>query len=401
MGRERVPSYRLHRSDGRAVVTIAGRDIYLGQHGTAESRAEYQRVLGEWLTHRVVPKPAQGGAQVTINELVLAYFQHAKVHYTKDGCPTSEVVLVRSALRWLRPAYGHTDARAFTPVALKAVRDAMVHAVRTKEPRKGKPRFCRNTINLHVGRIRRMFRWAVENGMVEGTIYQALLAVQGLQRGRTTARESGRVLPVSEEHVRAILPKVSRQVAAMIQLQELTGMRPGEVVTMRVCDLNTSESSWTYRPATHKTAHHGKTRTIAIGPRAQEIIRPFLKPDLGAYLFSPKDAVAERNAKLRAERTTPMTPSQAKRKPKDRPKKAPSDRYTTASYGRAIACACDAAEVPHWHPNQLRHSAATRLRRLYGIEATRVILGHSSMTTSEIYAEADEQKAAEVMAKVG
>ena len=54
-----------------------------------------------------------------------------------------------------------------------------------------------------------------------------------------------------------------------------------------------------------------------------------------------------------------------------------------------------------WHPNQLRHTAATAIRREHGIEAARVILGHSKLTTTEIYAEADQVKAAEVMARIG
>ena len=32
--RARVPVYRLHMGSGQAVVTIEGRDIYLGTHGT-------------------------------------------------------------------------------------------------------------------------------------------------------------------------------------------------------------------------------------------------------------------------------------------------------------------------------------------------------------------------------
>jgi len=37
---KKTPSYRLHSSDGRAVVTIDGRDIYLGKYNSPESRAD-------------------------------------------------------------------------------------------------------------------------------------------------------------------------------------------------------------------------------------------------------------------------------------------------------------------------------------------------------------------------
>jgi len=35
------PRYRLHRPSGRAVMMLNGKDHYLGVHGSAGSRAEY------------------------------------------------------------------------------------------------------------------------------------------------------------------------------------------------------------------------------------------------------------------------------------------------------------------------------------------------------------------------
>ena len=96
-----------------------------------------------------------------------------------------------------------------------------------------------------------------------------------------------------------------------------------------------------------------------------------------------------------------MTPSQRKRKPKARPKRKPREYYDCGTYGRAIKRACEKAAVPCWHPHQLRHNAATHLRKEYGIEAARVVLGHRSALVTEIYAEIDRTKAAEVMERVG
>ena len=62
---------------------------------------------------------------------------------------------------------------------------------------------------------------------------------------------------------------------------------------MRACDIDMSGKIWEYRPASHKTQHHGKERIIFLGPQALEIIRPFLKPEVDAYLFSPKGAVLD------------------------------------------------------------------------------------------------------------
>ncbi len=45
--------------------------------------------------------------------------------------------------------------------------------------------------------------------------------------------------------------------------------------------------------------------------------------------------------------------------------------------------------------------AATELRKEFGLEAARVILGHRSAAITEVYAEMDRQKAIDAMMKVG
>ncbi len=50
---------------------------------------------------------------------------------------------------------------------------------------------------------------------------------------------------------------------------------------------------------------------------------------------------------------------------------------------------CKRAGVPHWHPHQLRHTAATELRKKYGVEMVRAVLGYAHLAATEIYAEVD------------
>jgi integrase len=90
------------------------------------------------------------------------------------------------------------------------------------------------------------------------------------------------------------------------------------------------------------------------------------------------------------------------------------------SYNRAIRRAVDRANeerlkgaqaaginkeevvrVPRWHSNQLRHTAATKLRALFGLEAARTVLGHADPKITLTYAEADFAKAAQAMKQVG
>lgn len=164
---------------------------------------------------------------------------------------------------------------------------------------------------------------------------------------------------------------------------------------------------WLYRPGRdhgphgdHKTAHRGRGRVVCLGKRAQEIIRPFLSTDLRAYLFSPAKAMAEFRAAQRASRKTPVQPSQQHRA-KARPKKRPGDSYSRCSYDKAVAKACAKAGVPSWHPNQLRHSHATEIRRRFGLEAAQVSLGHSRADVTQVYAERDLSLAEKVAREIG
>jgi integrase len=240
----------------------------------------------------------------------------------------------------------------------------------------------------------------VSEELVPPGVLEALRSVSGLRKGRSQAREKPPIGPVAEAEVEAVRPHVSRQVWAMIELQRLTGMRPGEVVLMRTSDLDTGGDVWFYSPFRHKTEHHGKSREVFIGPRGQEVVRPWLKADREAFLFSPAEAMEDHRAGRRACRKTRVQPSQSDRS-RTRPKKAPGARYTVGSYRKAIQAACRKAGVASWHPHQLRHSAATGIRKRFGLEASRVILGHEDVRATQIYAEEDREKGVEVMRQIG
>jgi len=386
----RPPSYRLHKASGQAVVTLDGRDLYLGPHGTDVSKAEYDRVVGVWLTNGRRLAPAGGFPELSINELMVKYLEFAGRHYRHDGLPTYEVEKIRLALRPLRRLYGTTPAGDFGPLCLKTVRSAMVA-----------DGLARSTINYHIGKIKRMFRWATENELIAPSVHQGLAAVSGLRAGREGVRETEPVRPVSPEHVAAVLPFLAPTIRAMVELQAVTGMRPGEVTIMRGADLDMTGEVWCYRPRRHKTQGSGHVRMIFIGPKGQEVLRPWLKTDPVDYLFSPAASVAARNTKRRADRRTPMTPSQARRKPKRQPKRPPRDHYGKDTYRRAISRACDKAGIPPWRPNQLRHTLATTIRRQFDLESAAAVLGHSELRTTQVYAEANLLKAREVMKQVG
>ena len=408
---KRVPKYRHHRPSGQAVVTLAGKDHYLGLWKSTASKINYDRLIGEWLASGRTSAVTSAGDALTVTGLIARYWAHVEGYYVKNGKATSEQNCIHLAMKPLKRLYGPTNAAEFGPLALKTVREEFVAAG-----------LVRSSVNHQVDRIRRMFRWGAENELVPAATYQGLRAVTGLKRGRCEAKEGEPVRPVPDEFVDATLRFLPPTVAAMVELQRVTGMRSGELSAMRGSDLDTSGPIWTYLPASHKTQHYGRERPIYLGPRAQEIIKPYLKADLTAYLFSPADTARELRQVRHEKRKTPLKyGNRPGTNRKRNPKRKPGEFYRKDAYARAIARACELADraareqavregrtiadggrfVPHWHPHQLRHNAATRLRREFGIEAARVVLGHSSAAITEIYAEVDHAKARDVMARVG
>jgi integrase len=331
----RIPKYSLHKASGRAIVTLDGTDHYLGAYDSPESKVEYDRLIAEWLANgRRAAAPAADEPTQSVNELIAAYWEHAKGYYRKpDGAPTQEIETLRQALKPLITLYGETRIADFGPLALKAVREAMIQK-----------KWCRSHINKQISRLKSMFRWGTEQEMVAGGVFHALLAVKGLKQGRTEAVESEPVRPVPEGLVNAIKPYVAKQVWSMIQLMPLTGARPGEIVHLRVQDIQRTGDVWKCELSEHKTAHHGHSRTIYLGPQAQVVISPYLDRAADSFLFSPEEAERERWMNRSLARKTPASCGNRPGTNRSRhPKHKPGERYCVDSFRRAITRGCDLA----------------------------------------------------------
>ncbi len=402
------PRYRLHKRSAQAVVTLSGKDIYLGRYGTPESADRYRAAVNEWVARG--RRPAEPEAPpLSVAELALEYLKWATGYYRDHHGQTNEKELwnIKRAFRPLRESFAKTAARDFGPRKLELVQQRLIA-----------DGLSRPTVNRYVSRIKHLFKWGVSKEMLPPAVHQALACFEGLKRGRTDAPEPEPVRPVADALIDAVEPHVSAQVWAMISLQRCTGMRPGEVVIMRGCDIDMTGPVWLYRPQHHKTGYRDIAHTVMLGPKAQRIVRAWLKPDVHAYLFNPGEAEAERRAAATKERKTDRRwgnrpGTNRRRKPKRRPKEC----YTTTSYARAVARGCDAAFPPpdgltdeqraawrqehHWSPNVLRHNFGTTVRREHGLEACQVLLGHQRADITQVYAEADAETAAQVALKIG
>ncbi len=206
----RTPTYRLHRPSGLAVVTIGGRDVYLGEHGSPKSRAEFDRLIAEWLLNgrQSTHAPRDNPDDLTIAELCDRYLDWAEGYYRKLGEATSEMDNVKRAIRTLREIYAHTAARDYGPLALKATRNRWVDEGIT-----------RLGCNRLTGIVKRIIRWGCEHEFLPPTVYHGLTAVSGLRKGRTEAKDNEPVGPVPDDVLNKTLDKLSPMIRAMVETQ--------------------------------------------------------------------------------------------------------------------------------------------------------------------------------------
>lgn len=366
MGRTKKdkPNYRLHKATGQAVVTLGGRDVYLGKYGTDASKDAYERAVLTWRNGgSVTPRKAQL-PPLTIAGMVAAFWRHVEADriYMKAGKPTSERGCLALALRPLVELFGSTPAAEFKPRDLRTVRDVMVRPVDDK-----RTQLTRQSAHKHVHRIRLVFRWAVAESLVPAAVHESLRALEPLTRGRGDVLESEPVGPANLRGVVAVLRVADPHIAALIRIGWLTGARPGELVQLRAEDLDRTRPVWIYRPASHKNQHRGQAREIPIGPKAQRVLGPFLQARPSGWIFAGRMG----------------------------------RHLSQLAYAHAVRLARLATGCTRWTPNQLRHSAATRIRKHFGIDAARMILGHSNVSMTATYAENDRASAAAVAAAIG
>jgi integrase len=446
------PSYPTKPHKGQARITVRQadgrrREIYLGAFGSPESRAEYRRVLAALEAGGgcyPVTDDGRPAGDLSVNELALRFWVHAEERYRLAFDPVQDL-------------YGDTLAGEFGPLKLKAVRQRLIDArkyrvrfttvdrtwerwlpekhVRPQEGSarwngswlpavvvKSAPAMSRRLINQRIDHVKRVFRWAVSEELVLPAVGQALASVAGLRRGHKGTYDRAKVKPVPDEDVEKTLPFLRSQVAAMVQLQRLMGARPTEVCLMRGRNIDRSGDVWWYRidpneiaredgPANlHKTAHHehangaAVVKVLPIGPRAQEILKPWLRENPDEFLFQPREVRAALYAQRRQERQTPLYPAHLRhqaRKKRANPKRAPRDHYDRYSYGHAVARAARKAGVPHWHPHRLKHAIATEVRKRHGAEAAQVYVGHARLSTTEIDAESNLEEVARIAREIG
>ncbi len=327
---------------------------------------------------------------LTIRDLSNEYQTYANLTFRKHGRPTRSANNVRDAIRelletpWPAPPQPPETVVATLPVERMTVR-VLKQVQRTMET---SGRLNRQTVNDRVNTIRRMFRWAVDEGFLESPeIAERLKYVAPLRRHRSQAPEPEGVTAVEETLVQRSLTALAEELedrrtperhrlgklmlATLIESHWLIGCRPGEAVmmsrqsiveqTVKLLDGSTA-TVWLYRPSQFKGELYDKPRVIPIGPGAQCILRAWMRRATGQWLFE----------------------GNTRGKPTGRP-------MLESSYYNALRRLNRRHGIQHWHPHQIRHSFITRMTAFESKDIAQALAGHSDMKTTEGYIDIDHE----------
>jgi integrase len=342
-----IPAYVHHKPTGQARVRIKGKDFYLGKYGSPESHERYDELIAE---HVIDAEP---GSCKTLTAVLAAWWAECKRRYSKGKGKLGGAQNWRPIIRILREQHGEERAEDLGPVKLRKLLEAAAveHG------------WSLGYTRMQLSRVKQIFKWAAAGELVTVTAYQRLDVVE-IRHGRKTKA----IPPVDDALVEQTLPHLTSMIADMVRLQRFTGMRPGELVMMQPDEVDRSGEIWIYVPDHHKTEHHGKDRTIYLGPKAQAILAPWLLKCSTEYVFPTRR----------------------------------SQHYTSDSYRQVIHRACKLHGLTKWSPNQVRKATATSVRKALDVESAASLLGHSSsVVTQDHYATHDKQRAIEAAKLLG
>ncbi|MGE0145650.1 MAG: tyrosine-type recombinase/integrase [Planctomycetota bacterium] len=402
--RSDIPQLKTRKQKSGALTTyslFSGVFLSFGPTDDPASRARYAAALLAWeQAGRRVTKAVFAAAEgrsaseddseegsMTVRELAARYetFLDETGRYVKAGRPTTQRLNIARALREFMEGFADLPAARCT--------DAVIHQHRDRLERR--PTLTRKGINQKVSLVVGLFRWGWKRGFVPKATWADIRLVEPLTRAEAGNRPTGKPkrIPTLDE-IRAVVAVASRQVGAMLRLQALSGMRPGEVCAMRFEDVERIEHEGTtfglYRVRDGKTSHHGHATSYVLPPAALAILDEFQRPG-GGIVFRPSDAMRERGKAMRLQRRTPITKQTIERDHRDEPREF-GERYTKDTYRHAVERACAAAGVERFVPHALRHVVATWAANhvRLGIGAAAAALSHASRSTTEHYVHRDD-----------
>ncbi|MGN0832987.1 MAG: tyrosine-type recombinase/integrase [Kiritimatiellia bacterium] len=317
-----------------------------------------------WEEHtRQVARHEPTGA--TVSDLCAAWDAHCRECYAGTSTATNAILDVRM----FRELFGNAAVSELTHADMLSLKDALI--------RSG---VSRTTINLRLWRVKNMLAWALDEALITAQVKAELTQVRNVKRGRSAAPERRPVRPVDDATIAATVARMMPNTADMVQVHRLTGMRPCELCAMRWSLIDTTRVPWVYRVPSEANKNHwrgelGQPRVVCIGPKAREILERH-RGD-GDVPFSPARSMAEHIASVAAGAAHPLTDEQKAMRRVAHVPRVLGERWTTGAYTKTIAAACRRAGIKPWGANRLRHAFGTEVRRAFGLDAARAVLGHT------------------------
>ena len=289
--------------------------------------------------------------------------RHVPTYYRlPDGRPSREQEDIRYILDQLIKHCGDVPVNQLTRHHVKETQTRMVAAG-----------LSRKVVNQRIGRVKRAFRWLAEEQLVPEALEATVARIAPLPAHRSAAPERAPVTPVAGELVARTAAVVGEPWASLIRLQWHTGMRPGEVTGLRVeylAPAGPRTLAADFRAA-HKMGYKGKRRVVLVGRR-------------GVTCWprgcSGPSYAARTTCSCRCEPSGPCW-SAATRPP-------------WLSAARNMACRTGTR-------TRFRHTYATRVRKRFGLDGAQVALGHSRADVTQVYAEVDAGRAADIARDMG
>lgn len=400
---KRPPKLCHHKKRGYAFVYVGTKQVYLGRWGSSEAQAAYDRFLLKWAKSNQETEHPRQTDDYLLAEVVCAFLEDYERRPVQNKSDLNTFRLLSRRIGKLFPRHRADDFRISD---LETLRDSFQQK---GFDRKGKHQeYTRTYLNKLINRTKTIFSWGVAKEMVSAETAARLKYLPPLRKGRTTASEPSPKHLIPDADYKAACAFLSPYYRDVVEILRLTGMRPSELANMRVCDIDRSKSVWFYSPKHHKTEHSGGIRSVALGKKAQTILRKHLKErKQDEYVFTTVRAMESKWKNDRERRKTPLTPSQ---KARDEERKNRLEKFRNqldpVIIGRRVRAACDKAIEAGklsrpWTPYELRHTAITNVRTKFGAEVAQHFAGHSNLDTQKFYDHSAQMAAEKVAREIG
>ncbi len=397
----RIPDLKLHRGKNRMYVIVQGKFRYFGKPDDPATLQRYKDFVLEWKRTGSVPARATAAAAAapgapagpTVGDIIQRFKHHP------ENAPIHSYMSI--ALRELESYCGALPASGLSPKTLKNMMTGLSARTDTLADGSLRGHFGHKTIRQILHCVKYCYRWAAAEELIDTSTWIGLSAVTIPRVNRSVARDPKRVMPVPAEVVQKTVAEMPPTLAAIVHLLNLTGARPSEILTLKAGDIERTDPNrtgpdapcvWRAVLTEHKNAHRGMSRVLHFGPAAQAILAPFLFRPADEYLFKPIEALRQGRAECTG-RHQPVLPPKTPRRVRD--------CYDAPALRHAIKRAAQKAQVKDWHPYQLRHACATRIRREMGLDAASKTLGHSGVDVTQVYAELSDSTARDVALRLG